>query len=159
MAVFDQVGPAPDLAVLFVTGAHLGACEDIAGAEERGAFEGEGGGGAVEGDVGTQDVEEAVAIATSIADALSSGSARTYAEDDDPELVRDAAPFGLKTIEALLERHPEHEGLLTALASGFTSLDVEVVDLEGARVHPGLKDWHAHLVPTGLPLRTADLVA
>ena len=29
-------------------------------------------------------------------------------------------PFGLKTMESLLERHPDHEGLLTALASGFT---------------------------------------
>ncbi|GEJ55809.1 TRAP transporter TatT component family protein [Anaeromyxobacter diazotrophicus] len=55
-----------------------------------------------------------------VADALSSGSSRTYAEDDDPELVRQAVPFGLKTMEGLLERHPDHEGLLTALAGGFT---------------------------------------
>jgi predicted anti-sigma-YlaC factor YlaD len=55
-----------------------------------------------------------------VADAFSSGSSRTYAEDDDPELVRDAVPFGLKTMESLLERQPEHEGLLTSLASGFT---------------------------------------
>lgn len=55
-----------------------------------------------------------------VADALSSGPSSTYAEDDDPELVRDAVPFGLKTMESLLERHPDHEGLLTALSSGFT---------------------------------------
>jgi hypothetical protein len=40
--------------------------------------------------------------------------------DDDPELVRDAAPFGLKTMESVLEAQPEHVGLLTALTSGFT---------------------------------------
>jgi predicted anti-sigma-YlaC factor YlaD len=55
-----------------------------------------------------------------VADALAEGPSRTYAEDDDPELVRDAVPFGLKTMESLLERQPEHEGLLTSLASGFT---------------------------------------
>ena len=46
-----------------------------------------------------------------VADALSSGGGNAYASDDDPELVRDAVPFGLKTMEALLEKHPEHEGL------------------------------------------------
>jgi predicted anti-sigma-YlaC factor YlaD len=53
------------------------------------------------------------------ADAAAS-TGTTYASDDDPELVRDAAPFGLKTMEGLLERTPRHEGLLTSLASGFT---------------------------------------
>jgi predicted anti-sigma-YlaC factor YlaD len=58
-------------------------------------------------------------IATSvIADALSGPG--NLGSDDDPELVRDAAPFGLKTMERLLEAQPEHGGLLTALASGFT---------------------------------------
>jgi predicted anti-sigma-YlaC factor YlaD len=53
------------------------------------------------------------------ADAAAS-TGTTYASDEDPELVRDAAPFGLKTMEGLLERTPRHEGLLTSLASGFT---------------------------------------
>ena len=44
----------------------------------------------------------------------------TYASDDDPELVRQALPFGLKTIESLLETSPSHRGLLLAAASGFT---------------------------------------
>ena len=35
------------------------------------------------------------------ASALTSGG-DTYATDDDPELVRDAVPFGLKTMEAVL---------------------------------------------------------
>lgn len=55
-----------------------------------------------------------------LADALAGGGGGTFARDDDPELIRDAAPFSLKTIEALLEELPEHEGLLLAACSGFT---------------------------------------
>ena len=44
----------------------------------------------------------------------------TYAADDDPELIAQAAPFSLKLIESLLESSPNHEGLLLAAASGFT---------------------------------------
>ena len=54
------------------------------------------------------------------ADAITGDSSRAYVEDDDPELVRQAVPFGLKTMETLLEQHPNHQGLLTSLASGFT---------------------------------------
>ena len=43
-----------------------------------------------------------------------------YARDDDPELVRDATAFGLKTIETLLDAEPAHPGLLLAAARGFT---------------------------------------
>ncbi|MFQ5538710.1 MAG: TRAP transporter TatT component family protein, partial [Gemmatimonadota bacterium] len=49
------------------------------------------------------------------------GSGGVYASDDDPELVRDAIPFGLKTYESLLAVSPEHRGLLLAAASGFTA--------------------------------------
>jgi predicted anti-sigma-YlaC factor YlaD len=49
------------------------------------------------------------------------GSGGVYASDDDPELVREAIPFGLKTYESLLEVSPEHEGILLASASGFTA--------------------------------------
>ncbi len=55
----------------------------------------------------------------SLGNALAEGGT-TFATDDDPELVRDAAPFSLKTIEALLGEAPRHEGLLLAAASGFT---------------------------------------
>jgi predicted anti-sigma-YlaC factor YlaD len=54
----------------------------------------------------------------SLGNALAEGGT-TFASDDDPELVRDAAPFSLKTIEALLEESPRHRGLLLAAASGF----------------------------------------
>jgi len=52
-------------------------------------------------------------------DALAGGSS-VYAGDDDPELVWQAVPFGLKTIESLLAQSPRHQGLLLAAASGFT---------------------------------------
>lgn len=55
----------------------------------------------------------------SFANAFTEGSSRVYARDDDPELVGDALPFALKTIESLLETVPDHKGLLIAAASGF----------------------------------------
>jgi predicted anti-sigma-YlaC factor YlaD len=54
----------------------------------------------------------------SLGDALG-GSQAAYGRDDDPELVRDASPFTLKTIESLLEVSPSHQGLLDAASSGF----------------------------------------
>ena len=64
------------------------------------------------------------------ADAITGGSSRAYAEDDDPELVRQAVPFGLKTMETLLEQHPDHQGLLTSLASGFTQFGYAFVQAD-----------------------------
>jgi predicted anti-sigma-YlaC factor YlaD len=43
----------------------------------------------------------------------------TFASDDDPVLVKDAVPFALKAMEALLNRTPENVDLLLALASDF----------------------------------------
>jgi hypothetical protein len=57
---------------------------------------------------------------TMVADTLTAGGS-TFQTDDDPELVRDAVPFGLKTYESLLETLPKHVPLLTATCSGFTS--------------------------------------
>ena len=54
-----------------------------------------------------------------IGDALANGGG-TYAQDDDPELVRDASAFGLKLVESLLDAEPEHRGLLLAAARGYT---------------------------------------
>ncbi|HYD54104.1 MAG TPA: TRAP transporter TatT component family protein [Gemmatimonadaceae bacterium] len=72
-----------------------------------------------------------------VADAVSE-SGGSYAKDDDPELVAQAAPFGLKTMEGLLEENPRHEGLLTALASGYASYayafvlsEADLADLDG----------------------------
>ena len=43
-----------------------------------------------------------------------------YLSDEDPELVAEALPFNLKTIETLLQSSPDHRGLLLSAATGFT---------------------------------------
>jgi len=55
----------------------------------------------------------------SVGDAIAQGGA-AFSSDDDPELVRAAAPFSLKLIESLLAESPDHQGLLLAAARGFT---------------------------------------
>lgn len=55
-----------------------------------------------------------------VADSLSSGGT-AMTSDNDPELVRDAVPFALKTYESLLESLPRYVPLLRATCSGFTS--------------------------------------
>src|SRR5579862_8982238 len=64
-----------------------------------------------------------------IGDALSSGVS-SYATDDDPELIREATPFGLKTIESLLQESPRHKGLLLSACSGFTQYGYAFVEQE-----------------------------
>jgi hypothetical protein len=57
----------------------------------------------------------------SAADALSStGEGGAFARDDDPELVRDAVPFALKTMESLSDQLDDHVGLRLGMARGFT---------------------------------------
>ncbi|MFO7849700.1 MAG: TRAP transporter TatT component family protein [Spirochaetia bacterium] len=56
------------------------------------------------------------------ANALTSeGGSSAFASDEDPELIADALPFGLKMYETLLAQLPEHEGLLLTSAEGFVS--------------------------------------
>ena len=52
-------------------------------------------------------------------DALADGGS-AFASDEDPELIRAAAPFSLKLMESLLSQNPKHRGLLLAASSGFT---------------------------------------
>ncbi len=47
-------------------------------------------------------------------------SSTSFSSDDDPELVGQALPFGLKLMEGLLAESPKHRGLLFATSSGFT---------------------------------------
>ena len=77
-----------------------------------------------------------------VADSMAESSAN-YTSDEDPELIREALPFGLKTLEGLAETLPNHRPLLRSLASGFTSYAVgflvpeirplEETDLERSR--------------------------
>ncbi len=68
-----------------------------------------------------------------VGDALS-GGASTYASDGDPELVAAALPFSLKLVESLLEKSPNHRGLLTTAASGFTQYAYAFVQLPAERL-------------------------
>jgi len=68
------------------------------------------------------------------ADALArSGS--TFSSDDDPELIKAAAPFSLKLMESFLAENPRHTGLLAA-ASGFTQYAFAFVQEEADEVEP-----------------------
>ena len=69
-----------------------------------------------------------------LGDALAEG-ASVYASDEDPELVREALPFNLKTIETLLQSSPQNRGLLlsacstfTTYAAGFIAADAEIAE-------------------------------
>jgi predicted anti-sigma-YlaC factor YlaD len=80
-------------------------------------------------------------VVNAVGNALA-GESSGWSRDDDPDLVRDATPFALKTIESLIEQSPEHTGLLLAACSGFTEYSyafvqsdadyVEATDLAGA---------------------------
>ncbi len=67
-----------------------------------------------------------------LANAMASGT-DVYATDDDPELVGQALPFALKTLEGLLAQDPENRKLLFALSSGFTEYTFAFVQLPAQR--------------------------
>ncbi len=79
-----------------------------------------------------------------LGDALAAGGT-TYASDDDPELVGDALPFALKTIEGLLDATPKHKGLLLAASSGFTQYAYVYLASEADFVEGGDAARAAHL--------------
>jgi predicted anti-sigma-YlaC factor YlaD len=58
-------------------------------------------------------------IVQRVANVMSSG-VQIFSTDDDPDLVREAAPFALKAEEYVLSQEPAHRGLLASLSRGFT---------------------------------------
>ncbi len=72
-------------------------------------------------------------VANKAADALAS-SGTVFAADDDPELIRDAAPFSLKLMESVLAEAPQHRELLAAAAAGFTQYAYAFVHQEAERL-------------------------
>ncbi|HZN03016.1 MAG TPA: TRAP transporter TatT component family protein [Candidatus Polarisedimenticolia bacterium] len=68
-----------------------------------------------------------------LGDFLAEGGS-VYESDDDPDLVADALPFGLKLMESLLESSPDHPGLLRAACKGFTVYTYAYVDAEAERM-------------------------
>lgn len=80
-------------------------------------------------------------VINKVGNALAGGNS-VYATDDDPDLVWEAVPFGLKTMEGLLAQSPKNKNILLAACSGFTQYGygklqqdadiLEATDLEGA---------------------------
>lgn len=68
-----------------------------------------------------------------VANVLAEGGS-VYASDDDPDLVGEALPFGLKTMESLLLEIPEHRRLLVAAASGFAQYAYAYVALPALEI-------------------------
>lgn len=58
-------------------------------------------------------------------------SGGTFASDNDPELIRAAAPFSLKLMDSVLEEQPRHAALLTAAARSYTQFAYAYVQMDG----------------------------
>lgn len=69
-----------------------------------------------------------------LGDTLSAPGPSVYTTDDDPELIRAALPFSLKTLESLLQTSPNHKGMLLTACSGFTSYANAFVQLDAERL-------------------------
>lgn len=78
-----------------------------------------------------------------LAKALSDGTS-VYASDDDPELVGQALPFALKTLEGLLETDPQNVDLLVSTCQGFTTYSYGFAELEAAWVEQDDYDEFVH---------------
>jgi len=76
------------------------------------------------------------AAVRTLADALvsSDGGANVFASDDDAELVGDALPFAIKTLEMLLQQDPENADLLFTLCSTYTQYSYAFVELESEKL-------------------------
>jgi len=68
-----------------------------------------------------------------LADSLTS-TGDVFASDSDPELIRDATPFALKTLESLLAEKPQHRGLLLAACRGFAQYAFAFVETEAEQL-------------------------
>jgi hypothetical protein len=89
-----------------------------------------------------------------------------FASDEDPELIRDAVPFALKTIEGLLAEAPDHPGLLlsacksfTQYAYAFVETDARLLELSDYRSAAALEEraLRLYLRARGYGLRLLEL--
>jgi predicted anti-sigma-YlaC factor YlaD len=69
-----------------------------------------------------------------LGDTLSAPGPSVYTTDDDPELIKAALPFSLKTLESLLQASPKHKGMLLTACSGFTSYANAFVQLDAEAI-------------------------
>ncbi len=89
--------------------------------------------------------------ARSVANSLTSGP-DVFATDDDPDLVREAIPFGLKTLESLLQILPRHKGLLLSACRGFTQYAYAFVQMDADLAGPADYNRAAYLRERALKL-------
>jgi predicted anti-sigma-YlaC factor YlaD len=95
-------------------------------------------------------------IAETVGEALS-GKSDVYVSEADPDLVQEALPFGLKTLESLLTISPDHRGLLLSAAKGFATYAYLLQD-EADRTETLERERARHLRARskGLYLRSRD---
>ena len=74
-------------------------------------------------------------IANKVGNSIANGP-DVYGTDNDPELVRDAVPFGLKTMESLLQTVPRNRGLLLAACRGFTQYAAAFIVMDADKIEP-----------------------
>jgi len=77
-----------------------------------------------------------------LAGVLASG-ADTFASEEDPELAREAMPFVLKAIEAVLAEDPEQEEMLLAACTSFTQYSYAFVQTDATLLE--FEDYAASL--------------
>lgn len=58
----------------------------------------------------------------------------SFAQDNDPQLVREAVPFSLKAIEILIEASPKNPNLLLAACRGFTQYSYAFIQQDADRL-------------------------
>jgi predicted anti-sigma-YlaC factor YlaD len=101
----------------------------------------------------------------SVANSLTTGP-DVFASDDDPELIRQALPFGLKLTESLLAVVPEHQGLLVTSCRGYTQYAYAFLQIDADEVEPTdraraneLREraLHLYLRARGFGLRALEL--
>ena len=79
------------------------------------------------------------------ADALT-GTGGSFQSDDDPELVRDAIPFGLKVNESLIDAAPGNPKLLLAAAANFTQYAYAFLQQDADRLDEKDPEQAKHLL-------------
>ncbi len=92
----------------------------------------------------------------SLGDTLSARLSDSFASDNDPELVRAAAPFSLKLVESLIAENPRSQGLLLAAAKGFTQYSYAFVEQDAERAEAKAEAAALHEEAVKLYLRGRD---
>jgi predicted anti-sigma-YlaC factor YlaD len=82
-------------------------------------------------------------MAADLAGKAMTGSGDVYASEEDPELLIAALPFGLKTMESLIETSPRNANLRLGAARGFAAYAYLVQQLEAGSNSSSVADRRA----------------